>query len=293
MGNQSAKVRDYQRSPSASAAFWYQGERRDLQDRSRWANMTDSMMQGITAEICVDSVEGVAAARAAGAARVELCSALLEGGLTPSYGMTQRAKAVAGSVGVHVMIRPRGGDFLYTDEEFAAMQADIAALSRLDVEGFVFGILDADGNVDAGRTEALIKLSRPASVTFHRAFDMARDPFEALDALVELGVDRLLTSGQAPGVIEGAPLIRKVIERASGRLTVMPGGDINPRNVARVISDTGANEIHFAAFEPQTGAMRHRNPDVFMGGTLRPPEYDRTVTTADGISAVLSAARSG
>ena len=244
---------------------------------------------GITAEICIDSIEGVIAARQAGAARVELCSALLEGGLTPSFGMVACAMQVAGPVGVQVMIRPRGGDFCYTDEEFAAMKEDIAALAPLGVDGFVFGLLDAEGGVDAVRTGELIALCGQASVTFHRAFDMAADAFGALNALIELGVDRVLTSGQAPGVIEGAPLIRKLIERAAGRVIIMPGGDITARNVARVIAETGVGEIHFAALETQPGPMRHRNPEVFMGGALRPPEYDRVVTTAAGIADVLDA----
>ncbi|MGI9402344.1 MAG: copper homeostasis protein CutC [Rhizobiaceae bacterium] len=242
---------------------------------------------GIIAEICIDSIEGVLAAKAAGAARVELGSALLEGGLTPSFGMVKQAVSVSGPVDIQVMIRPRGGDFLYTDQEFEAMKADIAALKELGVDGFVFGILTAAGDVDVTRTKELIDLARPASITFHRAFDMALDPISALDALIEIGVDRLLTSGQAPGVVEGTPLICKLIEHAAGRLIVMPGGDIGPRNVDRIVKETGAKEIHFAAFETQPGPMQHRNPDVFMGGTLRPPEYERVVTTNEGIAAVL------
>lgn len=255
--------------------------------------MTGSGKTHIIAEICVDPVEGVRAAKAADAARVELCSALLEGGLTPSFGMTKQAKAVAGPVAVHVMIRPRGGDFLYSDDEFAAMKDDIAALRELSVEGFVFGLLTSAGSVDVGRTAELTALCRPAKVTFHRAFDMAKDPFASLDAIVDLGVDRLLTSGQAPGVLEGAPLIRELIERAHGCIVIMPGGDISARNVTRIIQETGAKEIHFAALEAQLGPMRHRNPHVFMGGTLRPPEYDRIVTTEDGISGVLRAIKTG
>lgn len=251
--------------------------------------MTGSGKNNIVAEICIDSVEGVIAARGADAARVELCSALLEGGLTPSYGMAKRAKAVAGPVGVHVMIRPRGGDFLYSDDEFAAMKEDVAAFKELGVDGFVFGLLDANGHIDIGRTAELLTLCRPVTVTFHRAFDMAKDPFSSLDALVDLGIDRLLTSGQAPSVLEGAPLIRQLIERAAGRIVIMPGGDISARNVTRVVEETGAGEIHFAALEGQAGPMRHRNPNVFMGGTLRPPEYDRIVTTEGGILRVLRA----
>lgn len=243
----------------------------------------------LISEICVDSVEGVVAAAAAGATRVELCSALLEGGLTPSYGMTSRAKAVAGPVGVHVMIRPRGGDFLYSDDEFAAMKEDIIALKQLDVDGFVFGMLEPEGNIDVKRTAELIALCRPSSVTFHRAFDMAQDPLVSLDDLIDLGVDRLLTSGQAPGVLEGAPLIRQLMERGADRIVIMPGGDISARNVARIVHETGAQEIHFAALELESGPMRYRNPDVFMGGTLRPPEYDRVVTKESNILRVLNA----
>lgn len=243
----------------------------------------------IVTEICIDSVEGVLAARESGAQRVELCSALLEGGLSPSYGMTKRAKAVAGDVKLHAMVRPRGGDFLYSEEEFAAMREDIAAFNEIGVDGLVFGLLTADGQVDADRTADLMSLARPASVTFHRAFDMAKDPYEEIEALIELGVDRLLTSGQAPSVLEGAPLIRELIERYGDRIAIMPGGDLTPRNVARVMSETGAIEVHFASLSRVPGPMRHRNNDVFMGGTLRPPEYDRVVTTADGIGAVIKA----
>lgn len=238
-------------------------------------------------EICIDSVEAVVAAQEAGAHRVELCSALLEGGLTPSFGMASRAMAVAESVRVHVMVRPRGGDFLYTDEEFAAMKEDIAAFKRIGVHGYVFGILDAEGNIDVPRNRELMALCQPASVTFHRAFDMARDPVAALEDLVKLRVDRLLTSGQAPSVLEGAPLISQLIKQSNGRLTIMPGGDITSYNVARIVSETGASEIHFAAFELKAGLMQYRNTRVFMGGTLRPQEYDRSVTTTSSISAVL------
>ena len=126
-------------------------------------------------------------------------------------------------------------------------------------------------------------------MTFHRAFDVARDPFASLDALIRLGIDRLLTSGQEPGVVEGAPLIRRLIAHAAGRLIVMPGGDITPRNAARIAAETGAQEFHFAAFTNEPSAMRWRNEAVFMGGALRPPEYDRAATTASAIRAVTAA----
>jgi copper homeostasis protein len=238
-------------------------------------------------EICIDSIAGVRAAVEAGAARVELCAALLEGGLTPSVGMMRRAvAAAAGRLKIHAIIRPRGGDFLYGDDEFAVMADDIGAAKEAGVAGVVIGLLDAEGRIDETRAAALIALARPLSVTFHRAFDVSRDPFASLEALIRLRVDRLLTSGQAPGVIEGAPLIRELIAHAGDRIIIMPGGDISARNAARAAAETGAAEFHFAAFTLAPSAMRWRNDAVFMGGALRPPEYDRAVTTAESIGAV-------
>jgi len=241
-------------------------------------------------EICIDSVAGARAALQAGAARVELCAALLEGGITPSLGMIRQAvAAAAGRLNVHVMIRPRGGDFLYDEDEFAVMRRDVLAAKEAGADGVVIGLLDADGGVDEKRSAELIAAARPLSVTFHRAFDVARDAEQSLDALIRLGADRLLTSGQEPSVLEGAPLIRRLIGRAGGRLVVMPGGDITPRNAARIAAETGAEEFHFAAFAPAASAMRWRNEAVFMGGALRPPEYDRAATTASAVRAVMAA----
>jgi copper homeostasis protein len=244
-------------------------------------------------EICIDSVAGVRAAAEAGAARVELCASLIEGGVTPSIGAV--AKGVAAAAGrrvkVHVIIRPRGGDFLYSDDEFAVMRNDIAAVKAAGADGIVIGALDADGAVDEGRCLELITAARPLSVTFHRAFDVSRDPYLSLDTLIRLKVDRLLTSGQAPGVVEGAPLIRELIARAAGRIIIMPGGDINPRNAARVAAETGAEEFHFTAFAPAPSSMRWRNEALFMGGVLRPPEYDRDATTTSAIQAIMGALR--
>lgn len=240
-------------------------------------------------EICIDSVAGVRAAIAAGAARVELCAALLEGGITPSAGMIRAAVTAAASrIGVHVIIRPRGGDFLYDADEIAAIEADIDTAKAAGADGVVIGALDADGGIERALTGRLIARARPLSVTFHRAFDVSRNPFHSLDDLIALGVDRILTSGQEPSVLQGAPLIRRLIEHAAGRLIIMPGGDITERNVARILAETGATEIHFAAFEMAPSGMRWRNEAVFMGGLLRPPEYDRPVTTTDAIAKVMT-----
>ena len=247
-------------------------------------------MTRLIAEICIDSVEGAIAAEQAGADRVELCANLLEGGTTPSLGLMETTIART-KLPVQVMIRPRGGDFLYSDIEVEMMLRDIAAAKTARAGGVVFGCLTSDGKIDAKLTERLIAAARPLSVTFHRAFDVSRDPVDALQTLIALGIDRLLTSGQEPSVLEGAPLIRRLIEQAAGRLIVMPGGGITARNVGRILQETGASEIHFAALSEAPSGMAHRNPHVFMGGELRPAEYARLVTTRAGIESILDAAR--
>lgn len=240
-------------------------------------------------EICVDSVPGVRAARDAGAARVELCANLLEGGTTPSRGMIRQARTVAG-IGLHVIVRPRGGDFLCDDDEFAVMAADIEAAKDEGADGVVIGLLTPEGAVDAARTRDLIARARPLPVTFHRAFDMTPDPFAALETLVALGVERVLTSGQEASVLEGLPLIAELVRRAGDRLIVMPGGGITARNVARIVAEAQPREIHFAALEPAAGAMRFRRGHVFMGGELRPPEFDRLATSPETIRAIMTKA---
>jgi copper homeostasis protein len=242
-------------------------------------------------EICVDSVAGVRAAKAAGAGRVELCGDLLEGGTTPSCGMIRQARRIA-EIGLNVMIRPRGGDFLFDDDEFAVMEADIDTAKGEGANGVVIGLLSADGAIDAKRTRELIARARPLSVTFHRAFDMTPDPFEALEMLIGLGIDRVLTSGQEATVLEGLPLIVELIRRAGKRIIVMPGGGITVRNASRIVAAAKPPEIHFAALEPEAGGMQFRRHHVFMGGELRPPEYDRLVTSASIIRSVMAKASS-
>lgn len=240
-------------------------------------------------EICVDSVAGVRAAKAEGAHRVELCGDLLEGGTTPSRGMIRQARTVSG-IGIQVIIRPRGGDFLFDDDEFAVMRADIETAKAEGADGVVIGLLTAEGVVDAARVRELIAQARPLSVTFHRAFDMTRDPFEALETLIGLGVDRVLTSGQEASVLEGLPLITELVQRAADRIIIMPGAGITKRNVDRIIAAAKPSEIHFAALEPEAGGMQFRRQHVYMGGELRAPEYDRLVTSAGSIRSVMAKA---
>jgi copper homeostasis protein len=247
------------------------------------------MSDRVVIEACVESTDGALAAARGGADRVELCAALFEGGLTPSYGEAARCRDELG-IRLHVMVRPRGGDFLYTAGELDAMARDIDMLKRLGADGVVFGMLDEEGRVDRAATTELTGRARPLSVTFHRAFDMTRDPFEALETLAAVGVDRVLTSGQESTVVLGIDLIRALVGRAAGRVSIMPGGGLEPRHVARVVADTGVREIHVAGLVDEPSRMRFRNDRCYMGGLLRPPEYARQVTDAGRIAAVRAAA---
>jgi copper homeostasis protein len=188
------------------------------------------------------------------------------------------------------MIRPRGGDFIFDDDEFAIMRADIETAKVLGADGVVIGVLTADGEIDAERTDDLLSLARPLSVTFHRAFDMTRDPLRALKALVDIGVDRVLTSGQEATVLEGLPLLTKLFELAGDGIVVMPGGGITSRNIGRIVDVLTPKEIHFAALQSVLSPMRFRRPQVFMGGELRPPEYDRLDTSLDSVRALMAGA---
>lgn len=237
-------------------------------------------------EICVDSVESAVAAQVGGADRVELCDNLMEGGTTPSFGAIEVARKLL-NIKLHVIIRPRGGDFLYSDTEFEIMKRDIEAAKRLGVDGVVIGVLDAEGNIDIARTRVLAELARPMSVTFHRAFDVCRDPFKAIDELAEIGIDRILTSGQEATAVEGLDLIADLVRHAGDRISIMACGNLNERNINKVIAATGVNEVHFTAFADVSSDMRYRNERVFMGGTLRPPEYSRPVTDAGKVAAAI------
>ncbi|OIO96560.1 MAG: copper homeostasis protein CutC [Anaerolineae bacterium CG2_30_64_16] len=242
-------------------------------------------------EVCIGSAEAAIAAQAGGADRVELCANLLEGGTTPSAGSIQLARQRI-DIGLQVMIRPRGGDFCYTDGEFEIMKLDIAMAKKLGADGVVIGILNPDGAVDRARTGELVELARPMNVTFHRAFDMARDPYQALEDLIELGVDRVLTSGQEITAFEGLALIADLVQRAGDRIIVMPGGGIHERNIRKIVELSGAREVHAAAPATIASPMEYRNPNCFMGGELRPPEFALEVTDPSRVRAMLGAIRS-
>ena len=195
------------------------------------------------------------------------------------------------SIDLQVMIRPRGGDFCASGLEIEAMLHDLAVARDLGADGVVFGALRPDGTIDVETCRRLIDAARPLSVTFHRAFDMTRDPFEALATLIELGVDRLLTSGQEATALEGSELISALVKRADGRLIVMPGCGVTARNMRRILTETGASEIHVVGFEPSESAMVYRNEHCFMGSELRSPEYQRAVTSAQQVRTLVTSTR--
>ena len=234
-------------------------------------------------EVCIESAESAINAEAGGANRVELCDNLMEGGTTPSSGAVALTLERV-SIPVMMMIRPRGGDFLYTDLEYEIMLRDIEEAKRLGVHGVVFGLLTPDGKVDKERTAKLIEASRPLSVTFHRAFDMAVDPFEALEDLIELGVDRILTSGQEPSTDQGIELIAELVKRAGDRVIILPGCGIKEDNIGELVSKTGVNECHVTGKHQVPSEMKFFNDRVFMG-VPGAPEYEKTVVDPERIRA--------
>lgn len=216
------------------------------------------------------------AAQAGGADRVELCAALVEGGITPSRATILEAAQL--DIDTMVMIRPRGGDFVYSPGELRVMESDIAFCREQGVAGVVFGVLQADGHVDFDVVARLVNAAGPLAVTFHRAFDVCRDPVGTMFRLAELGVSRILTSGQEPTVPEGLSLLRDLIDKSPAGLTIMPGCGITVENLTQVIQATGAREFHATAFEVLESPMTFRNERVYMGipGLA---EYERQVTS--------------
>ncbi|XP_073408898.1 copper homeostasis protein cutC homolog isoform X1 [Dendrobates tinctorius] len=228
--------------------------------------------QGFLMEVCVDSVESAVNAERGGAGRIELCASLLEGGITPTIGLLQVVKQYV-QIPVYVMIRPRGGDFLYSDREMEVMKADIRLAKLHGADGLVFGALTEDGRIDAELCMDLLAISRPLPVTFHRAFDMVYDPLLAMETLISLGFERVLTSGCDSSALEGLPLIKRLVEQAKGRIIVMPGGGITERNLHRILEGAGVEEFHCSARSTKESLMKYRNNSVTMGAALSTSEY--------------------
>ncbi len=201
---------------------------------------------GYTLEICANSIQSALNAQAGGADRIELCDNMHEGGTTPSYGMI-RGCVERLSIDVFPIIRPRGGDFVYTDEEFEVMKADVIMARELGCQGVVFGILKSDGTVDLKRNKELLSLARPMSVTFHRAIDCSADMEEALEMIISMGFDRVLSSGGAVTAVEGLSRLQALVRQAAGRIRIMPGSGITPKNLSGFLQELEVTEFHSTA----------------------------------------------
>lgn len=236
-------------------------------------------------EICAGSVESAIAARDGGAQRIELCAALEVGGVTPSAGLITEARKVEGLT-LNVIIRPRGGDFLYNGYEATCMEQDIRMCKGLGVNGVVIGALTAEGDIDTALCKRLILAADGMSVTFHRAFDMCRDPRKALEELIAIGCDRVLTSGQAATALAGAPLLKELVGQAAGRIIIMPGSGVNSGNAAAILQATGANEIHASARKSVGSGMIFRHSGVSMGNPDN-DEYARKETDVNEVRAII------
>jgi len=213
-------------------------------------------------EICVDNYESFFTALKSGADRIELCSSLREGGLTPSYAFMEAALKVSPSV--FMMIRPRSCDFLYTDHEIEIMHRDIYAAKKLGAPGVVFGVLTADGNINSPVMKSLVKEASGMDVTCHRAFDQVEDAFVAVDSLIELGVKRILTSGQAENPYDGMDMLQKVVAHAQKRVMIMAAG-VTPATVKEIIIKAGVDEVHSAAATSRKSNMSYVKSDAQMG----------------------------
>ena len=237
-------------------------------------------------EVCAGSLASALAAQEGGAYRVELCDNLYEGGTTPSYGTIEVARRML-SIRLHVIIRPRGGDFLYSDLEYEVIKQDVIHCREAGADGVVIGFLKDDGRIDTRRTLEIVKLALPMSVTFHRAFDMTRDPFEALDDLMGCGIDRILTSGQENQATDGSDLIARLISKSAGKLVIMPGGGLNEHNITEFAAKTGASEYHATLRRTLESGMAFRRSNVYMGGLSAIPEFSILETDPARVAAMV------
>lgn len=242
-------------------------------------------MNRYTLEVCCGSVDDVLEAQRGGADRVELNSCLMFGGLTPSIGALITAKRLS-SLPVMTMVRPRQAGFCYTEAEYATALADAEALLAHGSDGLVFGFLDAEGNLDVKRTRALARLAGDRTKVFHRAIDVCADWKRLLGQLIDIGIDRVLTSGLAPDVFYGIDTICEMMDFAQGAIQIMPGAGISLKNVDRIVEATGCDQIHVARFRNVMDTSTAGNRDIFFGGALYPPEDRYSVIDGDYISSM-------
>jgi copper homeostasis protein len=247
-------------------------------------------MAQVLLEICCGGIDDAIEAEKGGADRVELCSALFLGGLTPSLGTILEAKRRV-KIPVMVMVRPRGGGFSYSEAEMATMERDAEAAVGNGADGVVFGILQSDGRVDVARCRRIRQLIGTRQAVFHRAFDVTPDPFEALEQLVDLGITRVLTSGQKDSVPEGVELIKKLIERAGDRIEILPGGGIQVWNLKEAVERTGCRQVHLTAWRTASDSSTLARPGITFGGALYPAEDRYQVTDAGVVREMLARLR--
>ena len=240
-------------------------------------------------EICAFSIESCLNAQAAHATRVELCAGIYEGGTAPSYGMVALARQLL-SIELYVMIRPRGGDFCYEDDEFEVMRRDVEMAKQLGADGVVLGILLPNGQIDTARTRELVALAQPLKTTFHRAFDRAIEPFEALEQIIETGAVRLLTSGQQPTAYAGKSLITNLVKKANGRIDIMAGSGVNAQNAA-ALAQTGVQALHLTAKATRPGQMLFRDSNVAMASAVSVNENEVIFSNIANIMAIFEALR--
>lgn len=238
-------------------------------------------------EVCANSVASALAAQEGGAVRVELCENLSEGGTTPSYGQIALARKLL-SIKLYVLIRPRGGDFLYSDVEFDIMKADVQHCIDTGCDGIVIGILNADGSIDKKRCSELVSIakSKGLGVTFHRAIDMCADMNQALEDIVELGCERILTSGGKSTAVEGVGVVAHLVEKAAGRISIMPGAGVSENTVADIVHFTGATEIHSSARKTIKSRMGYKNDHILMGYG-ETDEYSYSMTDVERVRSIL------
>lgn len=241
-------------------------------------------------EVCCYSVESALLAAEAGAHRIELCQGPLEGGTTPSWAAI-RACVERVHLPLQVMVRPRGGDFLYSEVEYQVMLADIEAIKDLGVQGVVVGFLTRDGDIDTTRVRQVVELASPLEVTFHRAFDMAREPMRAMDQLIDAGVNRILTSGGRNRAVDATERIRSLLQRAKNDVVVMPGSGLNDQNLRAFIEATGAREVHASALMRVPSRMTFRNDDVGMRAERVGADYESVSVDARMVRAMVNILR--
>jgi copper homeostasis protein len=236
-------------------------------------------------EVCANSYSSALAAQEGGAIRVELCENMAEGGTTPSYAQIKLCKQRL-DLEIWPIIRPRGGDFLYSDDEFELMKIDVQACKELHCNGVVFGILRTDGTVDEERCTTLIKIAHPMPVAFHRAFDLVKDKKSALETIITLGFARILTSGGAESALAGAEEISKLMVQAARRIEIMPGAGINPGNITEIKEQTGATVFHASARIPMGSRMLYQNTQASLGAA---ENYQYKQTSAEIVKQLVDA----